>query len=156
MQATPGVKKGTNMRSLVLMLAPFSAYFIVVGIFSNTLNIEFMFDLVVLGLIVMACSGMYMYTPSRFKVHANGLVIMVLLIVFIVAITNFVIQIFLVICLVGDLVYFVFIGAYTACIDQRNEHGITSEVYIKDYDLHVQQGEQDRGFLLKKKPSKVA
>nr|MDO8117850.1 hypothetical protein [Candidatus Sigynarchaeota archaeon] len=153
MQATPGKKRA---RALVLLLVPFAAYFIVLGVFSNTLNIGLMFDLVVLGLVAMACSGMYLYIPARFKVHANGLVIMIFLIMFLIGITNVVIQIFLVICLVGDIVYFVFIGAYTACIDQRNDHGITSEAYIKDFDMHLAQGEQERGFLQKKTPVKGA
>jgi hypothetical protein len=142
-----------NSTKLLVLLLSFIAWFGILGFVSDYLSFELWLDLIIVGLIIVMCAGLYLYVPRSFKIHLNGIIIFMVLTLLLISITNFAIQLFLVFFLVANVIYIVFyLGIYTACIDQTREEGISSDEYIKDFNIESkQQDKPQKGFLLKGK-----
>jgi|SRR5271157_3854076 len=136
----------------VLFLA-FAVWFGILGFVSDYMAFETWLDLIIIGLIVVVSWGLYLYVPRKFKIHLNGLIIFMVLIILLISVTSIAIQLFLIFFLVANVIYIVFyLGIYTACIDQAREEGISSEEYIKDFNIEAkQQDKPSKGHLLKGK-----
>lgn len=142
-----------TLTKLLLLLLAFIVWFIILGFVSDYLSFELWLDLIIIGLIVVICWGLNLYVPRKFKIHLNGIIIFMILTILLISVTNIAIQLFLIFFLVANVIYIVFyLGIYTACIDQAREEGISSEEYIKDFNIETkQQDKPSRGFLLKGK-----
>lgn len=111
---------------------------------------EFSIDIAVLGIIVFFISGIRIFLPKMFRIHFNGLTMIMILIFSLIVITNIIIQLFIVLFLIASLVYFLFyLGIYTTCIDQARDQGIRSDDYIKDFTIKSRKDKKERGFLAK-------
>ncbi len=142
-----------NSTKLLVLLVSFIIWFGALGLVSDYLPFETWLDLIITGLIIVVCVGLYLYVPRPFKIHLNGIIIFMVLTLLLISITNFAIQLFLIFFLVANVIYIVFyLGIYTACIDQAREEGISSDEYIKDFNIESkQQDKPQHGFLLKGK-----
>nr|MDO8088861.1 hypothetical protein [Candidatus Sigynarchaeum springense] len=141
----------STANKLIVVFFSAAAWFFALGIFTYIMTTEILIDLMIIGLIALVLAALHVFVPKRFKIHMNGIVTFVLLTLLLITITNITIQIFLILFVVGNMVYIVFyLGVYTTCIDQAREDGITNDDYIKDFNMQAKREDvPERGFLLK-------
>jgi predicted neutral ceramidase superfamily lipid hydrolase len=135
---TSGPRDTSAANKLIVAFFVFAAWFFVLGIFSSSMTFTSLLDFMIVGIIALVMIGLSLY---------------VILILLLITITNITIQLFLIFFIVANMIYIVFyLGVYTACIDQARDEGISSEEYIKDFNMQAKsQGKVERGFLLKGK-----
>jgi hypothetical protein len=150
---TSGPRDTSAANKLIVVFFVFAAWFFVLGMFSSSMTFTSLLDFMIVGIIALVMIGLSLYVPKKFKIHFNGIMTFTILILLLITITNITIQLFLIFFIVANMVYIVFyLGVYTACIDQARDEGISSEEYIKDFNVQAkQQGKGERGFLLKGK-----
>lgn len=153
-----GISNPSTANKLIVVFFAAAAWFFALGIFTYMMSPEMLLDLMIVGLIALLTAALHVFVPKKFKIHMNGILTFVILMLLLVTITNIMIQIFLIFFLVANMVYIVFyVGIYTTCIDQAREEGITNDDYIKDFNLQTRQQDSlapARGFLLKSSKSK--